>query len=108
MSCWNGKRLHQFVIVNKEYNGLNINFMIQTLRLLAMGTIWIRVEAMANDSRVKVLELCMSMLVQYHMNLLKFYELLLLRHNILLMVLTDGAVGCVNQSLRNMKYGCKM
>ncbi len=42
---------------------------------------------------VKVLELCMSMLVHYHMNLLKFYELLLLRHNTLLMVLTDGPWG---------------
>ncbi len=57
---------------------------------------------------VKVLELRMSMLVHYHMNLLNFYELLLLRHNTLLMVLADGAMGYVNQSLRNIKCGCKI
>ncbi len=51
---------------------------------------------------VKVLELCTSMLVQYHMNLLKFYELLLLRCNTLLEVLPDGAVGYVSQCLRNI------
>ncbi len=48
---------------------------------------------------VKVLELCMSMLVQNHMNLLKFYELLILRRNTLLEVLPDGAMGYVNQCL---------
>ncbi len=51
---------------------------------------------------VKVLELCTSTLVQYIMHLLKFYELLLLRHNTLLEVLPDGAVGYVNQILRNI------
>ncbi len=39
-------------------------------------------------ARVKVLELCTSTLVQYHMNLLK---LLLLLRNTLLEVLPDGA-----------------
>ncbi len=53
-------------------------------------------------ARVKVLELCTSALVQYHMNLLKFYSLLLLLRNTLLEVLPDGAVGYVNQSLRNI------
>ncbi len=53
-------------------------------------------------ARVNILELCMSTLVQYHMNLLKFYSLLLLLRNTLLVVLPDGAVGYVNQSLRNI------
>ncbi len=53
-------------------------------------------------ARVKVLELCTSTLAQYHMNLLKFYSLLLLLRNNLLEVLPDGAVGYVNQSLRNI------
>ncbi len=53
-------------------------------------------------ARVKVLELCTSTLAQYHMNLLKFYSLLLLLRNTLLEVLPDGAVGYVNQSLRNI------
>ncbi len=53
-------------------------------------------------ARVKVLELCTSTLVQYHMNLLKFYSLLLLLRNNLLEVLPDGAVGYVNQSSRNI------
>ncbi len=53
-------------------------------------------------ARVKVLELCTSTLVQYHMNLLKFYSLLLLLRNTLLEVLPDRAVGYVNQSLRNI------
>ncbi len=53
---------------------------------------------------VKVLELCMNI---YHMNLLKFFELLLLRRNTLLEVLPDGAVGHVNQSLRNIKCCAK-
>ncbi len=53
-------------------------------------------------ARVQVLELCTSSLVQYHMNLLKFYSLLLLLRNTLLEVLPDGAVGYVNQSLRNI------
>ncbi len=51
---------------------------------------------------VKVLEFCTSSLVQYHMNLLKFYELFLLRRNTLLEGLPDGAMGYVNQSLRNI------
>ncbi len=61
-------------------------------------------------ARVKVLELCTSTLVQYHMNLLKFYSLLLLLRNTLLEVLPDGAVGYVNQSLRNIccaKCNCR-
>ncbi len=53
-------------------------------------------------ARVKVLELCTSTLAQYHMNLLKFYSLLLLLRNTLLEVLPDGAMGYVNQSLRNI------
>ncbi len=53
-------------------------------------------------ARVKVLELCTSTLAQYHMNLLKFYSLLLLLRNTLLEVLPDGAVRYVNQSLRNI------
>ncbi len=53
-------------------------------------------------ARIKVLELCTSTLVQYHMNLLKLYSLLLLLRNTLLEVLPDGAVGYVNQSLRNI------
>ncbi len=54
------------------------------------------------SARVKILELCTSMLVQHLINLLKFYELLLLRRNTLLEVLPDGAVGYVNQNLRNI------
>ncbi len=53
---------------------------------------------------VKVLELCMNI---YHMNLLKFFELLLLLQNILLRVLPDGAMGHANQSLRNIKCCAK-
>ncbi len=53
---------------------------------------------------VKVLELCMNI---YHMNSLKFFELLLLRRNTLLEVLPDGAVGHVNQGLRNVKCCAK-
>ncbi len=52
-------------------------------------------------ARVKVLELCTSTLAQYHMNLLKFYSLLLLLRNTLLEVLPD-LMGYVNQSLRNI------
>ncbi len=53
---------------------------------------------------VKVLELCMNI---HNMNLLKFFELLLLLRNTLLRVLPDGAVGQVNQSLRNIKCCAK-
>ncbi len=59
-------------------------------------------------ARVKVLELCTSTLVQYHMNLLKFYSLLLLLRNNLLEVLPDGGRGICKPKFKKHHMLCKM
>ncbi len=56
------------------------------------------------SARVKILELCTSMLVQHLINLLKFYELLLLRRNTLLEVLPDGGRGICKPKFKKHSY----
>ncbi len=66
-----------------------------------MGTIGMRVEAMVNDSKSKSPRTLYEYALQYH----EFSEILwviILLRNTLLEGLTDGAVGYVNQSLRNI------